>query len=210
MKLALVDYGIGNVMSVANALHRVGADTEVVRDGDALTALNPDCIVMPGVGAVGEALSLLRERGLDEALNRFVIDQSVSYLGICVGMQVMASVCEEFGEHRGLGWIPGKVTRLVPEGSPLRLPHVGWNTISVAGEADFLAGLDGEHFYFVHSYGVECPGEFVAARSEYGQPFIAAVQHGHMKGVQFHPEKSSRAGEALLRGFVESAALARV
>ncbi len=206
MRVALVEYGIGNVLSVANALTRAGVTPVVVRDGDELTALDASCVVMPGVGAVGEALLLLRQRGLDVALQALVVDRGVPFLGICVGMQVMAETCEEFGEHRGLGWIPGRVRRLAPEGSSLRLPHVGWNTISLRDDGDFLTGLDGEHFYFVHSFVMECPDEYVVATANYGHPFVAAVCHGRLMGVQFHPEKSSQAGAVLLSEFLTRAA----
>jgi imidazole glycerol-phosphate synthase subunit HisH len=205
MRVALVEYGIGNVGSVANALGRLGVVPAIASDGAALLALSPDCVIMPGVGAVGEALDLLRRRELEAALNRMVRDQGTPFLGICVGMQVMAEVCEEFGEHRGFGWIPGKVRRLVPEGSPLRLPHVGWNEIEVQAGDNFLGELDREQFYFVHSYAMNCPDEFVAATTDYGGPFTSAVQRSHTMGVQFHPEKSSKAGARLLRAFLERA-----
>jgi len=203
--IALIDYGIGNVQSVANALHRAGGEPMVVRDGDGLRAAAATCIVMPGVGAVGEALQLLRDRGLDAALNDEVRDSGVPFLGICVGMQVMAEVCEEFGEHAGLGWIAGRVRRLAPENSGLPVPHVGWNTIAVDDRPSFLKGLDGRHFYFVHSYALDCPEAFVLATADYGVPFVAAVQRGRISGVQFHPEKSSGVGETLLRNFLASA-----
>jgi glutamine amidotransferase len=206
MRVALVEYGIGNVGSVANALARVGADARIVSDGESLRTAPADCIVMPGVGAVGEALAMLRQRRLEDALRVLVIEQGCPFLGICVGMQVMAETCEEFGEYRGLGWIPGRVRRLAPHGSALRLPHVGWNEISLRDRGGFLAGLDGEHFYFVHSYAMKCPDEYVLATADYGNPFTAAVQRGHVMGVQFHPEKSSRAGAILLRGFLRHAA----
>jgi len=206
--VTLVDCGIGNVQSVANALRRVGAEPAIVSDGDALRMAAASCVVMPGVGAVGEALALLRERGLDTALNDLVRDGDVPFLGICVGMQVMAEVCEEFGEHAGLGWIPGRVRRLAPRDGELRVPHVGWNTITVADGPSFLGGLDGSHFYFVHSYALDCPDEFVLATADYGGPFVAAVRRDHIAGVQFHPEKSSGAGEAMLRSFLASAGVA--
>jgi len=203
MRIALVEYGIGNVGSVANALGRLGATPTIVGNGAQLLAFAPDCVVMPGVGAVGKALDLLRQRGLDTALNKIVRDGGTPFLGICVGMQVLAETCEEFGEHRGLGWIPGCVRRLAKECSALRLPHVGWNEISVRPGDSFLSGLDGEHFYFVHSFGMDCPAEFIAATAEYGSPFTAAVQRANIMGVQFHPEKSSSAGERVLRAFLE-------
>jgi len=202
LRVSLVEYGIGNVRSVENALARAGAEPEIVRDGDALRASHAPCIVMPGVGAVGEALRLLRERGLEAALGEKVIGRGTPFLGICVGMQVMAESCEEFGEHRGFGWLPGRVRRIEQAGAALRVPHVGWNTIALAGDGGFLAGLGGEHFYFVHSYWLDCPDDYVAARTEYGRPITAAVRRGGIMGVQFHPEKSSVAGAALLRGFL--------
>ncbi len=202
MRVALIEYGIGNVRSVENALVRVGAEPEIVRDGDAMRASKAPCVVMPGVGAVGEALVLLRERGLEAALRQEVISRGLPFLGICVGMQVMAERCEEFGEHKGFGWIPGSVRRIEAEGQSLRVPHVGWNTIALCGEGGFLAGLEGEHFYFVHSYWLDCPADYVIARTDYGRPITAAVRRGQIMGVQFHPEKSSVAGAALLRGFL--------
>lgn len=160
---------------------------------------------MPGVGAIGEALALLRERGLDAALNDLVRDGDVPFLGICVGMQVMAEVCEEFGEHAGLGWIPGRVRRLAPNDGGLCVPHVGWNTVAVDDGSSFLSEFDGSHFYFVHSNVFDCPDPYVLARADYGGPFVAAVRRDRIVGVQFHPEKSSGVGEALLRNFLASA-----
>ncbi|MGH7003864.1 MAG: imidazole glycerol phosphate synthase subunit HisH [Alphaproteobacteria bacterium] len=207
-RIGLIEYGIGNVRSVQNALGRIGAEADILCDGDSLLARDPACIVMPGVGAVGEALSLLRQRGLDSALQEVVLRRGVPFLGICVGMQVLAEICEEFGEHRGLGWIPGRVRRLAQDGSGLRVPHVGWNTITLNRDGDFAAGLDDEHFYFVHSFFVDCPDEYIVATCPYGSRFAAAIRRGPIMGVQFHPEKSSAAGEALLRGFLAQAAMA--
>jgi imidazole glycerol-phosphate synthase subunit HisH len=208
VQVALVEYGVGNVGSVANALDRIGARVAIARDGVALRAISPDCIVMPGVGAIGEALALLRKRGLEEGLNSLVVRNGVPFLGICVGMQVMGEQCEEFGEHRGFGWIPGRVGRLAQKGTSLRLPHVGWNQISLRTGSGFPTSLADEHFYFVHSYAMSCPDEFVAATADYGGPFTAAVRRGHMVGVQFHPEKSSEAGAMLLRSFVNRTMMA--
>lgn len=206
MRIALVDYGIGNVGSVANALQRTGAEPIIVSDGATLRELKLDGVVMPGVGAVGEALALLRRRGLEGALNAVVAGGGVPFLGICVGMQVMAETCEEFGEHEALGWIPGRVRRLVPEGSNVRLPHVGWNNITVLQSDSFLAEVRDEHLYFVHSYAIDCPAQFVVATADYAGPFTAAVQRGHMMGVQFHPEKSSVAGAAIMQAFLKRCA----
>ena len=202
-QIAIVDYGIGNVQSVVNACTRIGARTRKVNTGDQLVAEHDHAIIMPGVGAIGEALAKLRASGLESALRRRVVDEGIRFLGICVGMQVLGEICEEFGTHRGFGWIPGRVRRLAPPGSALRLPHVGWNTVEPVGESWMSAALGNRHFYFCHSYAVECPEHYVRGRSDYGAPFAAAVEHGNIYGVQFHPEMSSDSGEALLAGFLK-------
>lgn len=200
----VIDYGIGNVGSVVYACRRIGVEPSVVTTGKEL--LTQDCryILLPGVGAIGQALVNLRERGLDEALHRRVIEEGVPFLGICVGMQVLGEVCEEFGTHQGFGWIPGVVRRLAPSGSSLRLPHVGWNLVTQTNPDPLLAPVDGQHFYFVHSYALQCPDEYVIARTEYGAKFCSAVRKGHIVGVQFHPEKSSAPGATLLSAFLSN------
>lgn len=184
-------------------MSRVGAKAVVVHSGAELDALDPAKIVMPGVGAVGAALDNLRSRGFVEVLEDRVGERKTPILGICVGMQVMAEECEEFGSHTGLGWIPGKVTRLAPDDPTLRVPHVGWNTIETSPGDPVLGPLNGEHFYFLHSYAMECPSEYVVGRSEFGGPFVCAIRMGNVVAVQFHPEKSSYAGERLLSAFVD-------
>jgi glutamine amidotransferase len=200
--VSVISYGIGNVQSVVNALRRVGADVAIAEDGDALLAQGAPRLVLPGVGAVGEALALLRSRGLEKALRVRVLEQGIPLLGICVGMQVLLERCSEFGQHQGFGWIPGSVDRIVPEGDALRLPHVGWNEISLCRPDPLLHGTEGKHFYFLHSYAVDCPDEFVVARVEYGRRFVSALRHGNVVAVQFHPEKSSGTGESVLAAFV--------
>ena len=203
MRVSIADYGIGNVQSVVNACDRAGAETLVARDGKELLAQQPGRIILPGVGAIGAALKNLRDRDFETALQRLVIEQGVAFLGICVGMQMLGEVCEEFGEHRGLGWLPGRVHRLETENSKLPLPHVGWNTLDIQCPDDPVIGpLDGNDVYFVHSYALDCPKEFVLATTDYGGHFVSAVRHGHILGVQFHPEKSSALGGALLDAFI--------
>lgn len=204
--VSVVEYGIGNIQSVVNACRRAGGQPTVARSGEELAAQQPDRIVLPGVGAVGEALTVLRARRLDTALQDKVFDEGVPVLGICVGMQMMAAACEEFGAHRGLGWIEGTVRRLASEGSSVRLPHVGWNDIAVDPVDPVLGALDGTHFYFQHSYAMECDDAHVIARAEYHGAFVCGVRSGHVAGVQFHPEKSSVAGTDLLARFLGSAA----
>lgn len=200
--VSVVACGIGNVQSVANAIARTGAQPLIATDGDEIKRQKADCIVLPGVGAIGDALNRLRSTGLDTALEDLVWEEGVPLLGICVGMQIMAETCTEFGMHKGMGWIPGEVKRVAPEGSDVRVPHVGWNTLEVKGEEPLLSGIAAEHYYFVHSFAMTCPEEFVTARTEYSAPFVSAVRRDHVAGVQFHPEKSSVAGERLLANFV--------
>lgn len=201
MRVAVIDYGIGNVQSVVNACAAVGADTARVADGAALDDFAPERIVLPGVGAIGAALARFRERGFVEPVECRVRD-GMPFLGICVGMQMMAEICEEFGRFEGFGWIPGRVARL--EGPPdLRIPHAGWNTIDVADPADPVLGpMNGRDAYFVHSYAIACCDAHVAARTTYGAAFVSAVRRGNIVGVQFHPEKSSADGRRLLARFL--------
>ena len=200
--VSVIEYGIGNIQSVVNACRRAGGDPSVARSGAELREQQPNRIVLPGVGAVGEALAVLRNRGLDEALQDKVFGEGIPVLGICVGMQMMARVCEEFGEHQGLGWIEGRVRRLSPARSDVPLPHVGWNNIEVRGNDPLLRGLDGFHFYFQHSFAIDCAESAVIARADYHGSFICGVRDAHVAGVQFHPEKSSDAGTRLLGAFL--------
>ncbi|WP_341704132.1 imidazole glycerol phosphate synthase subunit HisH [Ferrovibrio sp.] len=204
LRASIIEYGVGNIQSVVNACRRLGVDALVAQDGAALASQRPDRIILPGVGAIGEALANLRRRGFQEVLQALVQDAGTPFLGICVGMQMLAERCEEFGAHEGLGWIPGTVSRLAPEGSGIRLPHVGWNTLEVRDPADpVLGGLNGQDMYFVHSYAMRCPEEFVLAYCEYGGRFVAAVRRGHILAVQFHPEKSAALGGQLLSAFMK-------
>jgi len=207
MRVSVIEYGIGNVQSVVNACRRLGAETGIARSGEDLVRAAPDRVILPGVGAVGEALANLRARGLDSALNEVVRSRGVPFLGICVGMQMLAESCEEFGVHPGLGWIPGRVGRLASPGSGVRLPHVGWNTLSITDPADPVFGqLDGQDAYFVHSYAMSCPEGFVRARTDYAGAFVSAIRRENVIAVQFHPEKSARVGSRLLAAFLGGAA----
>ena len=202
--LAIVEYGVGNIGSVVHACRRSGIDVRVVSSGAALEAEQPGRILLPGVGAMGEALKQLRDRAFEAVLNRMVVEERVPLLGICVGMQMLAERCEEFGQHTGLGWLSGSATtRLAEKGSGLRLPHMGWNTIEPLSDHPILAGIGQEHFYFVHSYAVMCDQENQLARTEYGDAFASAVHRDNILGVQFHPEKSGAAGVRLLKNFMD-------
>ena len=197
--IGVIDYGMGNVRSVLNALEFLGAEAELV--ADPATAEHDERLVLPGVGAFGAAMERLDERGFTEALPG-LIEAGRPLLGICLGMQLLADTSSEHGEHRGLGLIAGRVDRL--EVAPLRVPHVGWNELRVKRETELLAGLPEEPtFYFVHSFEFRPDDdEAVTATTTYGAEVTAVVEHGHVLGAQFHPEKSEAAGLAMLRNFI--------
>jgi glutamine amidotransferase len=205
-RVAVLDYGSGNIRSAQRALERVGADTEITADWD--TALNADGLVVPGVGAFAACMAGLREVRGDQIIDRRLAG-SRPVLGICVGMQVMFDEGVEHGLHtKGCGQWPGTVQRLH---APV-LPHMGWNTVDAPAGSRLLAGLDpGTRFYFVHSYAAldlpMPPSQWMTAPliswAEHGEPFIAAVENGPLCATQFHPEKSSDAGAALLANWLE-------
>ena len=198
MTLALIDIGSGNLGSVENALRAAGCgDLIVTADPDRIRSA--DRIVLPGVGAFGTCAANLRAvDGLEEALRHVALDLARPFLGICVGMQLMADAGEEHGEHRGLGWIAGRVRRLDPGASDARVPHMGWNDVVPAGDHPLLQ--PGEA-YFLHSYAFA--GDHVAATTDHAGPVTAAIGRDNLLGVQFHPEKSQRYGIALLERFLK-------
>ncbi|WP_298690797.1 imidazole glycerol phosphate synthase subunit HisH [uncultured Sphingomonas sp.] len=200
MTLALIDYGAGNLRSVENALLAAGArDVVVTADPEAVRAA--DRIVLPGVGAFGACMGALSALpGMVETLNGRVIEQGTPFLGICVGMQLMADAGEEHGTHTGLGWIGGTV-RLMPDAPDLKIPHMGWNGVMPATTHPLI--VPGEA-YFLHSFAFDVadPATLLAA-TDHGGPLTAAVGRDTMIGVQFHPEKSQAYGLAFLSRFLE-------
>jgi glutamine amidotransferase len=205
MKVAVVNYGINNLGSVRRALADLGADVQIAAYPDTLGEVSH--IVLPGVGAFGEAMTRLRAGGWIEALREQVVRRGTPFLGICLGMQVLATSSEEAGFHEGLGLVPGRVRRLDGLGCSMRIPHVGWNEVRfVDGTTLFRAIPQATDFYFVHSYAFEPDrAETVCATTAYGATLTAAVRDGHIFGTQFHPEKSSRAGRQVLRNFLDYA-----
>ena len=194
--VTVVDYGAGNLRSVANALRRVGAEVSVTADADVVA--RSARIVLPGVGAFGACIAALRAvPGMVDALDTRVRRDGVPFLGVCVGMQLMADTGHEHGAHRGLGWIAGSVERL-PTAPGLKVPHMGWNAVA-PGHAGLVE--PGEA-YFVHSYAVHAAPADTLATTTHGAPFAAAVGRDNMLGVQFHPEKSQAYGLALLTRFL--------
>lgn len=196
MSVALIDYGAGNLHSVHNALKAAGA-TDIAVTADPQAVLSADRIVLPGVGAFGACAAGLRAiPGMIDALNRRVLDDSAPFLGVCVGMQLMADRGDEHGSHAGLGWIPGVVRHLMP-GEGVRVPHMGWNDVIPATPHPLIE--PGEA-YFLHSYAFQ--GDSVLATTQHGGPVTAAIGRDNMVGVQFHPEKSQRYGIALMERFL--------
>lgn len=200
-RIDIIDYGMGNLRSVRNALERFGCDVRISSDAAALSGA--DALILPGVGAFGEAMSNLQQRKLVEPLRRAVLDEGVPLLGICLGMQLLADSSEERGNFSGLSLIPGHVRQLAVA-QPLRLPHIGWNGVSISKRAPLFNEIqDGGSFYFVHSYWFECDSKYVSGVTDYGGDITAAVQRARIFGVQFHPERSQRKGLRLLRNFVD-------
>lgn len=198
LAVAVIDYDAGNTFSVTRALEKVGARVELTADPGRV--LQADAVVLPGVGAFGDCMTKLAERGMDEAC-REVYAGGRPLLGVCVGLQVLFEGSEESPGAEGLGILPGQVTRF--EGGSLKVPHMGWNQLEAAQEHPVLDGLDGEAFYFVHSYYPE-PQERsdLLGTACYGASFCAAAGRENLAAVQFHPEKSSRAGLRLYANFL--------
>lgn len=206
--VALIDYGSGNLHSAAKAIERAAREREVpiklLQTSDPETVRQADRIVLPGVGAFGDCMAGLSAiEGMIGALETRVRQHAVPFLGICVGMQLMAEMGEEHGDHAGLGWVKGRVTALTPSDPALKIPHMGWNALDVLQPHPVLDGIEsGDHVYFVHSYHMQCDDAFVAARSDYGGPVTASIQKETCFGTQFHPEKSQNVGLRLLGNFL--------
>jgi imidazole glycerol-phosphate synthase subunit HisH len=200
INIGVIDCGISNVGSVRNAFRFLGIKSEIVRTPEALK----DCshVVLPGDGSFPVGMARLREMGLHHAIAEAAHD-GVPLLGICLGMQLMAEEGEEFGTTRGLGLTCGRVIRIRPSDPKLRVPQVGWNDVSFFRETRLAAGLGGNScFYFMQSYAFSDPSaSAVAGVCDYGGPVVAVIEQGNIYGVQFHPEKSQRAGLALLANF---------
>ena len=206
---AIVDFGLGNVKSVANAFSYLGYDANLTHDKHAVESA--DALILPGVGAFAEAMTNLKKSGLVDTIRKVVLDDKKPFLGICLGMQLIAEDSEE-GDRQtrfkseGLGLFPGHVKKIpVPPG--VRLPHIGWHEITIRKQQPFLSNVKGDRcFYFVHSYHVECDADDVAATVNLGSTTVAAaLQKDNIFATQFHPEKRQLTGLRLLRKFTEFA-----
>lgn len=201
--IAVVDYGVGNLFSLRASLGIVGADSEVTSDPERILAA--DKILLPGVGAFGDAAARLSALGLDRVLLE-AADRGTPLMGICLGMQLLFEKSYEFGEYKGLGLLKGEIVPIegkIP--ASLKIPQIGWNSLAKTKDSALLSRVkDGDFVYFVHSFCAEGCEDSLAAVTEYGCPITAAVEHGNVCGCQFHPEKSGNVGMEILRAFCET------
>ena len=196
----IIDYGMGNLRSVEKAITSLGGSAQISGEPDVVR--RAECLILPGVGAFGDAMVNLRRSGLDAAI-REAVEEGKPLLGLCLGLELLFSESEEFGRHQGLALIPGSVKRF--QEPSLRVPHVGWNQIESIRPDPLLQNLhEGTYFYFVHSYYVEPESPaHVLAWTQYGRRFCSIAGSKNVWGAQFHPEKSQGAGKQLLRNFLE-------
>jgi glutamine amidotransferase len=201
-KVVIIDYGLCNLDSVARAIEECGGVPLITNRPEDLRA--GDRVIIPGVGAFGKAMENLRSAGMDDAIREHRARRQMPILGICLGMQLLADSSEEGGQHAGLGLIHGKVARFQRQSPNERIPHVGWNDIEIVSPHPLLKDMtSGTNFYFVHSYHFSCADpRHTVARTPYCGGFASVVADGDVMGVQFHPEKSQKAGFALLRNFL--------
>jgi glutamine amidotransferase len=198
--IAIIDYGAGNLRSVRNALIYLGAGVITACTPDQLDGAHK--IVLPGVGAFGAGIKALCAAGFEEPIKQ-AVEIGTPLLGICLGLQYLFESSDEMGSHKGLGLLPGRVTRFPSDGP--KVPHIGWNSLQIRRESPLLAGVpDGAYAYFVHSYYVEAgdPADVLAA-TDYGISFASAVGHDNIFGIQPHPEKSQKVGLRILKNFIE-------
>ena len=198
--IAIIDYDAGNIKSVEKALQYLGEEAVITRDvGEILMA---DKVILPGVGAFGDAMEKLNRYGLVPVIHE-VVEKGIPFLGICLGLQLMFESSEDAPGVEGLGLLKGKIVR-IPEGDGLKVPHMGWNSLSFPKEGRLFAGIpENSYVYFVHSYYLQAEEDIVTATAEYGVTIHASVEKGNVFACQFHPEKSSHTGLTILKNFVE-------
>jgi len=200
--IAVVDYGIGNVRSVLNAIEYIGEDGIITSSKNEID--DASHIILPGVGSFGNGIERLRKTGLDEVLHEQVFSKGKHVLGICLGLQLLTKKSEEHGLHQGLGWFEAEIKKFDFADNALKIPHVGWNEVSLDPHHPIFSGLDSmkSTFYFVHSYHVVCDDpNVVIATSNYGYTFPVALAYDNLVATQFHPEKSQDNGIHFLENF---------
>mgnify|MGYP003563750162 CR=1 FL=1 len=198
--IGIINYGMGNIRSVQNALTYLGYSVRIISAPVELDQV--ERIILPGVGAFGRAMDNLHSLGFVDALNEHVIERQKLFLGICLGMQLICRESDEFGRHQGLGWIDGRIER-IPGDMNLRVPHVGWNSLSIRKSGGLMNGVaEQSDVYFVHGFYLPAHDQsFVSADCEYGQPVTAVIEQENIFATQFHPEKSQRVGLTILENF---------
>lgn len=198
--IAIIDYDAGNIKSVEKALQALGEEVIITRDAEVL--LQADKVILPGVGAFGDAMDKIRSYGLEKVIHE-IVDKGTPFLGICLGLQLMFEESDETPGVKGLGLLPGIIIR-IPDGEDLKIPHMGWNSLHFEKETKLFKGIkEGAYVYFVHSYYLKAEEEsIVAATTEYGVHIHAAVEKDNIFACQFHPEKSSDVGMAILKNFI--------
>ncbi len=198
-KVCILDYGSGNVKSVFNLISFLGYSVKVSNEIHEIKSSSH--IILPGVGAFGSAMEKIKSRISLRDLSFEVLQNKKPFLGICVGMQVLVEKGYEYGDHDGLGWLPGSVNKIDTNSNPSL--HIGWNNIFIKKDSILFQGLgDINDFYFVHSYAVETDQAYIIAKTEYGNKFCSSIQKENIFGVQFHPEKSQKAGQKLIQNFL--------
>ena len=208
MNIAIVDYNSGNISSVINSFKTAGKKSKNINievTSDLKVIINSDKIVLPGQGSFKSCVdSLLKIEGLKVTLNEFVLEQKKPLLGICVGMQMFAEIGYEENETESFGWMPGKVIKIDNQNKKFKLPHIGWNEISINKKSKIFDGIkDKSHMYFVHSYEfVPNDNKFISSTTEYSKTIVASVEKENIFGTQFHPEKSDQIGLKLIENFI--------
>lgn len=201
--IGIVDYNMGNLASVINAFAKVGADAMLESDPSKLSQY--DKLILPGVGAFGDAMEHLQSNGMDEAVKAYALSGK-PLLGICLGMQLLFESSEEFGSTKGLGLIPGNVVAFdeTKFDHPQKVPHMGWNELFVQKDTALFTGLEKDFYlYFVHSFHAECDDKYAIGKTHYGYEFVSAVQNNNIYGIQPHPEKSHENGLQIIENFAK-------
>lgn len=198
--IAIIDYDAGNIKSVEKAIHSLGEQAVITRDRE--TILAADKVILPGVGAFGEAMAKIRSYGLEEVIHE-VVDKGTPFLGICLGLQLLFESSEESAGVKGLGLLKGKIVK-IPDNQGLKVPQIGWNSLKYPNEGRLFAGLDEDSYvYFVHSYYLQAEdSKIVVATTDYATLIHAAVEKDNIFACQFHPEKSSKVGLKILENFI--------